>query len=81
MAAGRRRSQGQHRPHAQTGPSGKHGRRSGQLRRAIDKLMTDSDTRALLHVFSTLAPEDLPRYQETLTSYTRKYWQRSAKRT
>jgi hypothetical protein len=55
----------------------KHGRRSAQLRRAVDKFMADSDTRALLHVFTTLAPEDLPRYQETIASYTRKYWQKS----
>jgi hypothetical protein len=51
----------------------KHGKRSTQLRRAVDKLMSDSDTRALLYTITTLTPDQLPLLQQALATHARRH--------
>ena len=49
----------------------KHGARSRMLRRAVDKMLSDDDIRALLRLLAALAPEEARRYQDTIVSHAR----------
>jgi hypothetical protein len=48
----------------------KHGRRSGQMQRAVDKIMSDDDIRAVVRLFGVLSDAAAKEhYQESLERF------------